>query len=122
MQSPQPSPAPQFTHREVVIILIGVLSIIDGVTRLRGRRVNSILAIVEIVLAVLLLLAVFFTAVGIPVLWIAIALEVVLVVLVITRGTGRGRGYLGITAVAAILNLIYILNLLRVLVIPGLLP
>ncbi len=102
----------------ILIILIGVLAIVDGVTRLRGRRVNSILAIVEIVLAVLLLLAVFFALVLIPVLWIAIALEVVLIVLIVTRGTGRGRGYLGITAVVAILNLVYILALLNVIAIP----
>lgn len=107
-----------FSLLTILIIAIGVLSIIDGVTRLRGRRVNSVLAIVEIVLAVLLLLAVFFTTVGIPVLWIAIALEVVLIILIVTRGTGRGRGYLGITAVAALLNLIYILHLLGVIAIP----
>ena len=106
------------TLSTVLIILIGVLAIVDGVTRLRGRRVNSILAIVEIVLAVLLLLAVFFALVLIPVLWIAIALEVVLIVLIVTRGTGRGRGYLGITAVVAILNLVYILALLGVIAIP----
>ena len=106
------------TLLNILIIAIGVIAIIDGVTRLRGRRVNSILAIVEIVLAVLLLIAVFFATVGIPVLWIAIGLEVVFIVLIVTRGTGRGRGYLGITAVAALLNLVYILHLLGVIAIP----
>jgi hypothetical protein len=106
------------TLLNVLIILIGVLAIVDGVTRLRGRRVNSILAIVEIVLAVLLLLAVFFGLVLIAPLWIAIALEVVVIVLIVTRGTGRGRGYLGISAVVAILNLVYILSLLGVIAIP----
>jgi hypothetical protein len=106
------------TLLSILIILIGVLAIVDGVTRLRGARVNSILAIVEIVIAVLLLLAVFFGLVLIAPLWLAIALEVVLVVLIITRGTGRGRGYLGITAVIAVLNLVYILHLLGVIAIP----
>ena len=106
------------TLLSILIIAIGVIAIIDGVTRLRGRRVNSVLAIVEIVLAVLLLLGVFVTAIGIPPLWLAIALEVVFIVLIVTRGTGRGRGYLGITAVGALLNLIYILHLLHVITIP----
>lgn len=106
------------TLLNIIIILIGVLAIVDGVTRLRGRRVNSVLAIVEIVLAVLILLSVFFVAIGIPVLWLAIALEVVVIVLIVTRGTGRGRGYLGISAVIALLNLVYILHLLGVIAIP----
>jgi len=106
----------------ILIILIGALAIIDGVTRVRGRRVSAVLAILEIVLGAALLLTSFVVALGVPVLWIAIALEIVFVVLIVTRGTGRGRGYLGLTAVAAILNLIYVLNLLRVLVIPGILP
>ena len=107
-----------FTLLTILILLIGILSIVDGVSRLRGRRVNAVLAVIEIVLAVLLLLAVFFVSVGIPVLWIAIGLEIVLIVLIVTRGTGRGSGWLGITAVAALLNLIYILHLLGVIVIP----
>jgi hypothetical protein len=108
-----------FTLLNILVLLIGILAIVDGVTRLRGRRVNSILAIVEIVLAVLLLLAVFFSAfVGLPLNLIAIALLVVAIVLIITRGTGRGRGYLGITAVIAILDLVYILHLLGVIAIP----
>ena len=107
-----------FTLLTILILLICILAIVDGVSRLRGRRVNSILAIIELGLAVLLLLAVFFVTVGIPVLWIAIALEIVLIVLIVTRGSGRGSGWLGITAVAAVLNLIYILHLLGVIVIP----
>ena len=108
-----------FTWLTVLILAIGIIAIVDGVTRLRGRRVNSILAIVEIVLAILLLLAVFFSStVALPVEWIAIALEVVFIVLIVTRGTGRGRGYLGITAVGALLNLVYILHLLKVITIP----
>lgn len=106
------------TLLNILIIAIGVIAIIDGVTRLRGRRVNSVVAIIEIVLAVLLLLAVFFSLVLIPALWLAIALEVVFIVLIVTRGTGRGRGYLGITAVGALLNLVYILHLLGVIAIP----
>lgn len=107
------------TILSILILLIGILAIVDGVSRLRGRRVNSVLAIVEIILGIFLLLAVFFSVILIPVLFIAIALEIVAIVLIVTRGTGRGSGWLGITAVVAILNLIYILHLLGVISIPG---
>ena len=107
-----------FTLLNILVLVIGIIAIVDGVSRLRGRRVNSILAIVEIVLAVLLLLAWFFSLVLLAPLWLAIALEVVAVVLIVTRGTGRGRGYLGITAVLAVLNLVLILHLLGVIAIP----
>lgn len=106
-----------FTLLSILIILIGVLAIVDGVSRLRGRRVNSILAIVEIVLGALILLQLL-GIVALPMLLIAIALEVVVIILIVTRGTGRGRGYLGLTAVVALLNLVYILHLLRFLTIP----
>lgn len=107
-----------FTLLSVLIILIGVLAIFDGVSRIRGRRVNSVLAIVEIILGVLFLLFIFFNLSVIPILWVAIALEIVVIVLIVTRGTGRGRGYIGLSAVVAILNLIYILHLLGVIAIP----
>jgi uncharacterized protein YqgC (DUF456 family) len=106
-----------FTLLSILIILIGVLAIVDGVSRLRGRRVNSILAIVEIVLGALILLQLL-GIVALPMLLIAIALEVVVIILIVTRGTGRGRGYLGLTAVVALLNLVYILHLLGFLTIP----
>ncbi len=107
-----------FTLLSIIIIVTGVLAIVDGVTRIRGRRVNSILAILEIVLGALVLLYVFFGVVLIPILWLAIALEVVVVALIATRGTGRGRGYLGISAVIALVNLVWILGLLGVINIP----
>lgn len=107
-----------FTLLTILILLVGILAIVDGVTRLRGRRSNSILAIIEIIIAVLILLAQFFAVAFIPQLWLAIALEVVVVVLIVTRGTGRGRGYIGITAVVALLNLVYILHLLGLIAIP----
>jgi len=107
-----------FTLLSILVILIGALAIFDGVSRIRGRRVNSILAIVEIILGALFLLFILFNVLLIPILWLAIALEVVVIVLIVTRGTGRGRGYIGVSAVVALLNLVYILGLLGVINIP----
>jgi len=107
-----------FTLLSILIILIGALAIFDGVSRIRGRRVNSILAILEIILGALILLYVFFSVVLLSPTILAIALEVVVIVLIVTRGTGRGRGYLGVSAVVALLNLVWILHLLGVIVIP----
>ena len=107
-----------FTLLSILIILIGALAIFDGVSRIRGRRVNSILAIIEIILGALILLYVFFNVVLLSPTILAIALEVVVIVLIVTRGTGRGRGYLGVSAVVALLNLVWILHLLGVIAIP----
>ena len=102
----------------ILVVLIGALAIFDGVSRIRGRRVNSILAILEIILGVLILLYVLFSVVLLSPTILSIALEVVVIVLIVTRGTGRGRGYLGVSAVVALLNLVWLLHLLGVIAIP----
>ena len=107
-----------FTLLFILVVLIGALAIFDGVSRIRGRRVNSILAILEIILGVLILLYVLFSVVLLSPTILSIALEVVVIVLIVTRGTGRGRGYLGVSAVVALLNLVWLLHLLGVIAIP----
>lgn len=75
----------------VLVLLTGVLAIIDGIARVRGRG-NSALAVAEIVLAVLLIIVQFF-ALPSPFtafLW-SLLLEIVLVVQVVLGGRGRGR-------------------------------
>ena len=107
-----------FTLLFILVVLIGALAIFDGVSRIRGRRVNSILAILEIILGVLILLYILFSVVLLSPTILSIALEVVVIVLIVTRGTGRGRGYLGVSAVVALLNLVWLLHLLGVIAIP----
>ena len=107
-----------FTLLFILVVLIGALAIFDGVSRIRGRLVNSILAILEIILGVLILLYVLFSVVLLSPTILSIALEVVVIVLIVTRGTGRGRGYLGVSAVVALLNLVWLLHLLGVIAIP----
>ena len=107
-----------FTLLFILVVLIGALAIFDGVSRIRGRRVNSILAILEIILGVLILLYILLSVVLLSPTILSIALEVVVIVLIVTRGTGRGRGYLGVSAVVALLNLVCLLHLLGVVAIP----
>jgi hypothetical protein len=106
----------------ILIIAVGALAIFDGVTRLRGRRASSILAIVELVFGVLLILTIF---VGFPApfnqLLFSIVLLVAFIIILVLRGGGKGRGWASVTVIATILDLILVLRLLGVLVIPGVL-
>ncbi len=98
-----------FTLLLVITLLAGALSLYDGIVRLRGKRGNSILAIVEIVAAALMLLALFgilTTPLTIGIL--AVILEIVLVLQLIVRGSTR-RGGAAITVIALVLNTIVLL-------------
>jgi hypothetical protein len=93
----------------VITLLAGALSLYDGIVRLRGKRGNSILAIVEIIAAALMLLALFQVVVtplttGI----LSVILEIVLVLQLIVRGSTK-RGGAAITVIALILNSIVLL-------------
>jgi len=104
----------------VITVLAGALSLYDGIVRLRGKRGNSILAIVEIVAAALMLLALFgilTTALGIGIL--SVILEIVLVLQLVIRGSTR-RGGAAITIIALILNTIVLIVAFNIFSIPGL--
>ena len=93
----------------VITLLAGALSLYDGIVRLRGKRGNSILAIVEIIAAALMLLALFqllVTPLGIGIL--SVILEIVLVLQLIVRGSTK-RGGAAITVIALVLNSIVLL-------------
>jgi hypothetical protein len=94
----------------LIFVLFGLLSLADGIIRIRGRRTSTILAILEIFLGAFLLLTLIPSfPVFLPLLGVEIALEIVLVIVLITRGSGRGRGWLGLTAVAALAGLFVLL-------------
>ena len=104
----------------IITILAAALALIDGIFRLRGRRSNSVLAIAELVFALLMLLTLFFAfPAPLTTLLFAILLEVVLLLILLIRGTGA-RGVSTITIIALILNSIVILIALGWLIIPGL--
>lgn len=96
----------------VVILAAGaILALIDGIIRVRGR--SAILAILEIILAALLILSLF---VVIPLGQFALSLALV-VVLIIQLVVGGRRGWLG--GVALILLGLFVLLTPDRLIIPG---
>lgn len=104
----------------IITILAAALALIDGITRMRGRRSNSILAGAELLFAALLLISLFFAfPAPLGTLLFAVILEVVLLLILLMRGTG-GRGASTITIIALILNSIVVLIALGWLTIPGL--
>ena len=104
----------------VITVLAGALSLYDGIVRLRGKRGNSILAIVEIIAAALMLLALFgILTTSIPIGILSLVLEIVLILQLIIRGSTR-RGGAAITIIALILNTIVLIVAFNVFQIPGL--
>lgn len=105
----------------IITIAAAAFAVVDGIRRVRGHRSNSILAIAELVFAVLMLISIF---VALPAPFttfvFAIALEVVLVLLLIIRATARNRSTTTLTLVALILNTVVVLIAAGWLSIPGL--
>jgi hypothetical protein len=103
----------------ILAIVVAILALIDGITRLRGRRASSVFAVIEIIAAALLALSQFFTMpFPLTALVFSIVLEVVLVIALILRG---GRNAWIVTIAALVLNTLLLLKLLGWLTIPGIL-
>ena len=102
----------------ILIIIVALLAIFDGISRLRGRGSGTIVGVLEILLGALLLISQLVPALVIvaPWLWAAL-LEIVLLVAVIVRG--RGRAWIA-TVIALILNTVLLLVLFGWLTVPGL--
>ena len=101
----------------LVIGLLGaILALIDGIIRVRGRGV-AIVAVIEIIVAALFILS-FFIAVPFGSLVLAIVTLIVLVVQLVVRGSTRRSG-VGLTVVAIVLVLIWLVLAQGWIVIPG---
>ena len=104
----------------IVTVLAAALSLIDGIRRVRSNRSNSILAIAELLFAVLMLISIFIAfPAPLGTFVFAVALEVVLLLLLVIPGS-RGRGFTALTLIALILNTIVVLIASGWLNIPGL--
>ena len=104
----------------IITVLAAGFSLYDGIVRVRGKRGNSILAIIEIVAAAHMLLALFgilTTALGVGIL--SLILEIVLVLQLIVRGSTR-RGGAAVTIIALALNTIVLIVAFNIFQIPGL--
>ena len=100
----------------IIGLLGGILALIDGIIRVRGRG-TAIVAVIEIIVAALFILS-FFVAVPFGSLILAIVLLIVLIVQLVLRGS-TWRGGVTITVVAIILTLIWLVLAQGWIIIPG---
>jgi hypothetical protein len=100
----------------IIGLLGGILALIDGIIRVRGRG-TAIVAVIEIIVAALFILS-FFVVVPFGSLILAIVLLIVLIVQLVLRGSTRRSG-LTITVIAIVLTLIWIVLAQGWLIIPG---
>lgn len=101
----------------VIGLLGGVLALIDGIIRVRGRG-TAILAVVEIIVAALFILSFFVPGIPFGSLILAIAMLVVLILQLFFRGSTRRSG-ITITVVAIVLVAIWIVLAQHWIVVPG---
>ena len=98
----------------LIALVGGVLALVDGILRVRGKG-NTVVGIIEIVVAALFILSLFLPGIPFGSLVLAIATVIVIVVGLIVRGR-QGVG-IAIAALAVIALWIVLVN--RWLVIPG---
>lgn len=101
-----------FTLLFLILAVAAVLAIIDAVLRLRGKG-SSVLAIIELIVAILLVLS-WFVAIPFGQFALAVALLVVLIIQLVAR-----RTYYGITIAALILTAAFIVLERGWILIPG---
>jgi len=92
----------------VLAVAGAVLAAVDAALRFRKGRGGTALALLELVLGLLLFVAAFtpvqrYVSTTIPVLYLAVPLEVVLVVLLLVRAS-RKAGLVWLTALAILVN------------------
>lgn len=85
--------------------IAGVLALIDGILRVRGRA--AVLAVIQIILAALFLLSLFVSGIPFGSLVLALALIVVLVLQLVIRGT-RSRAGVALALIAAVLVAVWV--------------
>lgn len=98
----------------LIALIGGVLALVDGVLRLRGRG-GTVLGIIEVVVAALFLLSLFVTGIPFGSTVLAVAVIIVLVIGLILRG----RAALALTVAALIVLAAWIVLVNEWLIVPG---
>lgn len=108
---------PAITVLTLIYLIATIVAVIDGIARARGRG-SSVLAVIEIVVAALMILALF---VSIPFGSIAlgVVLLIVLVLQLVLRGSARRRGGASLTVIALVATAIWLILALGWVHIPG---
>lgn len=99
----------------LIALIGGVLALIDGIWRLRARYGNTIVGVIEIIVAALFLLSFFVP--GIP--WGPLVLGVATLIALVVALFAGGRTGRGVTIGAIVLIAIWLILQNRWLIIPG---
>ena len=99
-------------------LVTAAVAIVDAIVRVRGKRGNPVIAIVELVAAVLLAISLFYTFPGaLTSLLFSVVLEVALLLILAIRGSGARRAPT-LTIIALVLNTVLALHLIGWLTLP----
>jgi hypothetical protein len=98
----------------LLAIVGGVIALVDGILRLRGKG-NTVLGVIEIIVAALFLLSLFVT--GIP--FGAVVLGVATIIVLIVGLVMRGRAGITLPIVGIVVLVLWLVLANRWLIIPG---
>ena len=99
----------------LIALIGGVLALIDGIWRLRARGGNTVVGVIEVIVAALFLLSLFVP--GIP--WGSLVLGVATLIVVVVALFLGGRTGRGVTIAAAVVVAIWLVLVNHWIVIPG---
>ena len=99
----------------LIAVIGGVLALVDGIWRLRARGGNTVVGVIEVIVAALFLLSLFVP--GIP--WGSLVLGVATLIVVVVALFLGGRTGRGVTIAAAVVVAIWLVLVNHWIVIPG---
>ena len=99
----------------LIALIGGILALVDGIWRLRARGGNTVVGVIEIIVAALFLLSFFVP--GIP--WGSLVLGVATLIVVVVALFLGGRTGRGVTIAAAVVVAIWLVLVNHWIVIPG---
>lgn len=99
----------------LIALIGGVLALVDGIWRLRARGGNTVVGVIEVIVAALFLLSLFVP--GIP--WGSLVLGVATLIVVVVALFLGGRTGRGVTIAAAVVVAIWLVLVNHWIVIPG---
>ena len=99
----------------LIALIGGVLALVDGIWRLRARGGNTVVGVIEVIVAALFLLSFFVP--GVP--WGSLVLGVATLIVVVVALFLGGRTGRGVTIAAAVVVAIWLVLVNHWIVIPG---
>ena len=99
----------------LIALIGGVLALVDGIWRLRARGGNTVVGVIEVIVAALFLLSLFVS--GIP--WGSLVLGVATLIVVVVALFLGGRTGRGVTIAAAVVVAIWLVLVNHWIVVPG---